>query len=91
MKGWDQDFRGNFWEFFPGIINPSKATPKTMELHEDLKKNVKPEIVFERYDDGTPILFNRDEHGNALSTKMCKWVIREYMSIHHRMCQSLRT
>ena len=77
----------NIWNFFPGILNPEKAAEATHELHETLKKkSSKPKIVFETYEDGTPILFNRDENGNPLSTKMCKWVIREYMSIHHREC-----
>ncbi|KAI0701579.1 hypothetical protein C8Q76DRAFT_802566 [Earliella scabrosa] len=85
MKSWDAEFRENFWAFFPGIINPAKSTEKTTELHETLKKkSSKPNIVFERYDDGTPILFNRDAQGNSLSTKTCKAIIREYMSIHHQ-------
>ncbi|KAI0710651.1 hypothetical protein C8Q76DRAFT_798195 [Earliella scabrosa] len=85
MKAWDSEFRENFWSFFPSVLNPEKSTEKSTELHETLrKKSSKPKVVFETYEDGTPILFNRDPNGNSLTTKMCKSIIREYMSIHHQ-------
>lgn len=85
VPNWDVNFRDRLWDFFPVLINPETAKPEAIELVERVKeKKARPTIAFERYADGTPVLYNRDAQGHDLKPQMRRWVLKEYLSIHHR-------
>ena len=88
IKGWDLQFRKNAWAFFQAVLDPAQATQDTLNIVNATRKQGTVTFVFETYDDGTPILTDK-ENGKIASTTRRQHILREYLRIHY--CTYMRT
>ena len=82
IPNWDKDVREHAWQFFPAVLHPERATQEAVELVQGLQKDAREPTVFQTYEDGTPILFNKDPNGNALCRKDLVAMVRDFMKRH---------
>ena len=83
------DLRHNAWEFFPAILHPDKASTAAVDLIQGLQKQDRGREEFERYEDGTPILYLIKPDGTGMKRRELVNVLRDYMRIHCGQCDVL--
>lgn len=85
IKGWDLQFRKNAWAFFQAVLDPAQASHETLAIVNATRRQGTVAFVFETYDDGTPILTDK-ENGKIASTTRRQHILREYLRIHYCTC-----